>query len=172
MGLSKPIWINSVNLLRLLMSTSMQKRNFITRIIFKIEFTNSCHLIGKNHCLPFKGTSNHRYMTEVYLKNQNLILQFQTLDCWKMYFPRQGKHSIVNKYITMAPFCLSYLNPLTFASFLKSDSHLPKKFIFICFNKSLLKMVKNAFYFILKVLFVFKIFKFLSWHFGHVEEPA
>ena len=28
---------------------------------------------------------------------------------------------------------------------LKSDSHLPKKFIFICFNKSPLKMIKNAF---------------------------
>ena len=33
-----------------------------------------------------------------------------------------------------------------------------------------LKMMKNAFYFILKALFVFKIFKFLSWHFGLVEK--
>ena len=55
---------------------------------------------------------------------------------------------------------------------LKSYSHLPKKFLFICFNESPLKMMKNAFYFILKALFVFKIFKFLSWHFGHVEETA
>ena len=30
------------------------------------------------------------------------------------------------------------------------------------FNESLLKMMKNAFYFILKVLFVLTIFKFLS----------
>ena len=29
-------------------------------------------------------------------------------------------------------------------------------------------MMKNAFYFILKALFVLKIFKFLSWLFGHV----
>ena len=29
-------------------------------------------------------------------------------------------------------------------------------------------MMKNAFYFILKALFVFKILKFLSWPFGHV----
>ena len=28
--------------------------------------------------------------------------------------------------------------------------------------------MKNAFYFILKGLFVFKIFKLLSWLFGHV----
>ena len=45
---------------------------------------------------------------------------------------------------------------------LKSDSHLTKKFLFICFNKSPLKMMKNAFYFILKALFVLKIFKVLS----------
>ena len=33
-------------------------------------------------------------------------------------------------------------------------------------------MMKNAFYFILKALFVLKILKFLSGHFGHVEEMA
>ena len=30
--------------------------------------------------------------------------------------------------------------------------------------------MKNAFYFILKALFVLKIFKMLPWYFGHVEE--
>ena len=44
---------------------------------------------------------------------------------------------------------------------LKPDSHLPKKF-FVCFNDSPLKMMKNALYFILKALFVLKIFRFLS----------
>ena len=37
-----------------------------------------------------------------------------------------------------------------------------KKVYFICSNESPLKMVKNAFHFILKVLFVLKIFNFLS----------
>ena len=46
-----------------------------------------------------------------------------------------------------------------FNIFLKSDSQLPSK---ICFYESPLKMRKDAFYFILKVLFVIKIFKFLS----------
>ena len=59
-------------------------------------------------------------------------------------------------------------NPLV----LKLDSHLPKKIIFICFNESPLKMIKNAFYFIWKALFVSKIFKFLSWIFGYVENTA
>ena len=56
--------------------------------------------------------------------------------------------------------------------YLKSGSHLPKKFLFICFNENPLKKMKNAFEFILKALFVLKIFKFLSRHFGHVEETA
>ena len=51
---------------------------------------------------------------------------------------------------------------------LKSDSHLPKKICVICLIESPLKLMKNAFYFILKALFVLKIFKFLSRLFGHV----
>ena len=46
-------------------------------------------------------------------------------------------------------------------SILKWDSHLPKKII-ICFNDSPSKIMKNALYFILKAIFVLKIFKFLS----------
>ena len=37
-------------------------------------------------------------------------------------------------------------------------------------TESVLKVMKNAFYFILKSLFVLKIFKFFSRHFGHVEK--
>ena len=55
---------------------------------------------------------------------------------------------------------------------LKSNPHLPKLFIIICFNHSPSKMMKNALYFILKALFVLKIFKFLSWLFGHVGKTA
>ena len=33
-------------------------------------------------------------------------------------------------------------------------------------------MMRNAFYFILKALFVLKVFKFLSWAFGQVEKTA
>ena len=37
-------------------------------------------------------------------------------------------------------------------------------------NESPLKVMKNAFYFTSKALFVLKIFKFLSWLFGHVSK--
>ena len=63
----------------------------------------------------------------------------------------------------------------------KSDFLIPKyvlkvgllpseKVCFICFNKSLLKIIKNAFYFILKAPFVLKIFKFLSRLFDHIKK--
>ena len=37
-------------------------------------------------------------------------------------------------------------------------------------TESLLKLMKNAFYFTLKALLILKIFQFLSWIFGHVEK--
>ena len=40
---------------------------------------------------------------------------------------------------------------------------------FLAFE-SPLKVMKNAFNFTLEALFVLKIFKFLSWLFGHVEK--
>ena len=57
-------------------------------------------------------------------------------------------------------------------SIFKAGLSPSKKNLFICFNDSPLKMMKNAFYFILKALFVLKIFKLLSWVFGHVEKTA
>ena len=47
-----------------------------------------------------------------------------------------------------------------------------KKSCVICFIESTFTMIKNALYFILEALFVLKIFKFLPWLFGHVEETA
>ena len=37
-------------------------------------------------------------------------------------------------------------------------------------NKSPLKMMKNAFYFTSKAIFILKILKFLLWIFGHVSK--
>ena len=47
-----------------------------------------------------------------------------------------------------------------------------KKICVICLIESPLKMMKNDFYFILKALFVLKLFKFLSRLFGHVGKTA
>ena len=53
----------------------------------------------------------------------------------------------------------------------KLDPYLPKN-CFICFSESLLKMMKNAFYFIWKTLLALKIFRFLCWLFDHVKKPG
>ena len=47
-----------------------------------------------------------------------------------------------------------------------------KNICVVCFIESHLKVMKNAFFFTLKAFFVAKIFKFLSWVFGHVIEKA
>ena len=47
-----------------------------------------------------------------------------------------------------------------------------KKIYSICFNENPLKMMKNAVYFTLKALFVFKIFKLLSGLFSHLERTV
>ena len=60
---------------------------------------------------------------------------------------------------------------LSFDPILKSESHLPKKLFYLAQWKPF-KMMKNAFYFISIALFVLKIFKFLSWLFGHAEETV
>ena len=51
---------------------------------------------------------------------------------------------------------------------LRSNSPLPQKFVLIASLKNPSKTDKKIFYFILKALFVLKIFKFLSWLFGHL----
>ena len=63
--------------------------------------------------------------------------------------------------VTASVYLISMFCSCSTLSHLKSDYHFPKK-CFICFNETPLKMIKNAFYLILKVLFVLKIFKLLS----------
>ena len=67
-----------------------------------------------------------------------------------------------------------YTPGLEVACSLKNDLKVglspSKKNCFICFYESPLKMMKNAFYFTLKALFVLKIQKFLSWVFCHAEK--
>ena len=55
---------------------------------------------------------------------------------------------------------------------LKVGSSTSKKICFVCFNESPLKMMKNTFHFVIRALYILKIFKFLSWLIGHVEKRA
>ena len=76
--------------------------------------------------------------------------------------------SNVNKYVSDNEVCLimhaKILSRLEWnhgSSFKVELSHSKKNF-FICLNDSPSKLMKNTFYFIVKALFVLKIFKFLS----------
>ena len=59
-----------------------------------------------------------------------------------------------------------------FAKAINVRLSLSKKLFFICVNDRSSKMIKNAFYFIVKALFVLKIFKFVFLLFGHVEKTV
>ena len=59
---------------------------------------------------------------------------------------------------------------INFEETLKSDSRLSKKMVL--FASMIAFQNWNAFYLILKALIVLKIFKFLSWIFGHPEKTT
>ena len=61
---------------------------------------------------------------------------------------------------------------MQFSNLIAKKRLLQGAMINICFIENTLKMMKNAFYFILKTLFVLKIFEFLSRPFGHVGKTA
>ena len=99
------------------------------------------------------------------------------------YFPRKHKlHFTFTKTVLVKCKNREHLNystngfsgrPLALSAYtssltLQSESNLPKKICYLLHWKPFkIKMMKNAFYFILKALFVLKIFKFSSWLFGH-----
>ena len=72
----------------------------------------------------------------------------------------------LNAFIYLHWKCHFLKNSLNFTEIkLKVGLSPSKNFFVICFSAALLKMIKNPFYFILKALFVLKIFKLLSWLF-------
>ena len=73
-------------------------------------------------------------------------------------------HMVFHMYVTTNKDLINIFQMIYFKVGLSPS----KKICVICFIESPLKVMKNAFYFILKALFVLKIFKFLSRLFGHV----
>ena len=135
-------------------------RHWLTMMVFAtfmIIFSRSFLLVSPNSL--FEG-----------LSSRHLVL-FWMFGLWSLTVIKTGRlelHFLFSLGLSDSAIFSVYLSILC----LKSDSHLPNFFLFICFNDSPWKMTKNVFYFILKALFVLKIFKFLPWLFGHVEETA
>ena len=91
-------------------------------------------------------------MTLLTLKSTILIF-LSMRSCWKQMFSKRA-------------------HALSFPNIIKVGLSSSKKDCFIYFNESVVKMIKNAFCVTLKALLVLKIFKFLSWLFGHAEKTA
>ena len=88
------------------------------------------------------------------------------------YFPNYDSYSFIYRWLFLSSRFTQNVKPINQLASIKVGLSPFKKNFFICFNNSPSKVMKNAFYFILKALFVLKIFKFLSWLFGHIEKTA
>ena len=146
-------------------ANNQEKQNKITfNITYHPVFRDVRKILEELHVILASDDGHKKVFPDVpmigFKINKNLKahlvrLQLPDLDEVGRSKPSGGKRSPCHLCENMKDTC-------TFKSkHLKSDSYLSKKIIFICFNESPLKIVKNAFYFILKALFVIKIFKFL-----------
>ena len=79
---------------------------------------------------------------------------------WVILESRNSVFSMV-EFVIM-DYIITLLYTIILSSLFKVGLSPSKITYFICFNKSSLKLIKNAFYFISKTLFVFKIFKFFD----------
>ena len=125
-------------------------------IIFGIPWVSCVAAVLKQNLRNIFWERNNLFKSLHYIKLR---------DSWKEYiknFLLSGSHrykKIINAGILKS--AIIYSRTLTFQ---KKKNYLP--------NWKPLKMMKNAFYSVLKALFVLKIFKFLSWLFGHFEKAA
>ena len=94
-------------------------------------------------------------------KHQNKLSNFSKL-CYRCGEQFSKGHLSNCKAFSKTRYACGTKGHLSTVCKLKPDSHLSKKIFIIRFNDSPPKMMKNAFYFILKALFVLKIFTFLS----------
>ena len=156
---------------------------------FKHGFTNRrclcCSILQALHGLREKRAHKSRDM-QFFLQNvQNGIfkifkmfknnMKFSRAACWINFkISNRGKKNTLIIFL-LCHYCWSLLWCSYWKS-LKPSSHLPKKLFYLFkwkpLNVKALKMMKNAFCFILKALLVLKIFKFLFWLFGHIKKPG
>ena len=90
---------------------------------------------------------------ELFAKIVNDILKNCILDFWQSF-----EDAFAVFFLFRSKFFITLWKQLN----IKVGLSPSKKKIFVYVNESCLKMMKNAFYFILKALFVLKIFKILS----------
>ena len=129
--------------------------------------------ILNRYCLTHRFVTHQLHVGRCFpLDSYSSSIQCNRIQFWREYysclFSRESNSSNLLLRVLMVFFFSSFISrslSRLFCSYswnfsLKSDSHLPKKILFIGFNESLSKMIKNAFYFILKALFVSRYLNF------------
>ena len=159
-----------------------QEYKLFTKLVFSLTPSRSSHRrcsvekgIFKNlqNLLKFAkivGVQTFRHAT-LLKRDFNTDVSLEICEIFKNnYFE---EHLRTRSYHSMITPCCEQLL-LSFLEFTKLKVGLSpsKKISFYLLQWKPFKNDENSFYFILKALFVLKIFKFLSWHFGHVEETA
>ena len=110
-------------------------------------------LNGTGHWCNLVSNSVHRILESEIRKNSDNVFRLLVEHCTKALMV----------FIILINFIFCVIINIGICSYIFKVGLSPsKKNIFICWNESPLKMMKNAFYFILKVLFVLPILKFLS----------
>ena len=111
-------------------------------------------------------------LIQIILKITRLFLLLRHFNYNKLWLSNPCLKMISNVQYLMVKYTSNMTIDHIILIWCKNELSPSKKNCVICFKESLLKMMKNAFYFILNALFALKIFKFLSWLFGHVAKIA
>ena len=126
---------------------------------FKHCFTNN----GCLHCATLRAILRAHKSRDMQFFLQNVQNEIFRAASWiNSKISNRGKNSTLKIFL----FC-HYCWSLLWCIISESLSSRVLTFQKNRFNENHLKMMKNAFYFILKALLVLKIFKCLCWLFGH-----
>ena len=135
--------------------------NYRLIVCFRLQWKNTIH----QNRLNFLLTKVYKYLSRYSPNLMNEVFYLRSFNVFAIDNPR-------NKYLSNSSIYRANQLWQTPPSEIKVGLSPSKKSFFICFNDRPSKMIKNAFYFILKALFVLKIFKLLSLVFGQVEKTA
>ena len=136
--------------------------------VLNVAFVSACSCGGHKDNFPFRLCSTDSFWS--------VSLEFGAHNITSEW----GEFNIKNTTLAFIHFfdisLLSFIIKFVFLSFsfLYLMTYLSWTLTFYkkIFYLARWKMMKNAFYFIVKALFVLKVFKFLSWLFGYVEKGA
>ena len=128
----------------------LSNHNFRSSKTYTFGCSSKAYCIQNN--IPVFSSISLLQVVQIRLANHKFSL-YLLLGSFINYFNLQ---IIANHHL------LTVFQPSLFCNrFLNSHCHLSKKFI-LCFNGRLLAMTKNAFHFMLKTLFVLKMFELSS----------